>query len=238
MLLRSLLISAMTLSLSLATATSSAMATDHDDAFAEYIKSKGDWMYKIRATSTHPQESETVKPNAIGGEFNVDHEFSGDISLTYFLEDRLAVELSAGYTEHEIKMNDTTQGTLALGEYTTVPVMAFLQYHFDPILEIDMNPYVGAGYGYWFFTDANDGAGASFLDLDSTYVLGAELGADMPLTDRIAVNFNARKYWVDTEITTSGPATNSDFNMDPWVVGLGFSYKFRQKKFEDYHPDR
>lgn len=238
MLSRSFAVLATTLAILGFTLTSSLPAKAADDAFADYIKNKGDWIFKVRATSNHATESETVRPTTIGGEFQVDHEFGTDMSLTYFLEDRLAIEFSAGYTENEIKMTETTLGNIALGEYTTVPIMAFLQYHFDPILEINMNPYVGAGYGYWFFFDANDGAGVNFLDLDSTYAFGAEVGADIPITDRWAINVNARKYWVDTEVITSGPASNSDFNVDPWVIGIGFDYKFRQKTFDDYHPDR
>ena len=205
-----------------------------DDAFSEFIKNKGDWMVRLRAISNNPHESEDVRPRSIGGDFNFDHEFSADASLTYFLEDRLAVEFRTSYTEYEGKLTGSSQGNLTLGEFTAVPAMAFLQYHFDPALEIGIAPYFGAGFGYWFFFDANDGADTTFLDVDSTSAMAVEFGVDVPLTNRWAVNFNATKYWVGTELQTKNPNTNSELDFDPLILGLGFQYKFRQKTFDDY----
>ena len=199
---------------------------NEDDAFTKFIKNQGDWIIRGRATGTYAHEKETFTHGVLKGNFDISHQLSGDFGLTYFLDDRLAVEFLTSYTVHELKLKNTAIGSLNLGEFTIVQMMAYMQYHFDPMGGADISPYVGAGAGYWFLFDENDSVDSTNLDLDRTFATGIEFGADVPITDNIAFNLDAKKYWVDTDVLSRGPNITADLELNPIIVGFGLGYKF------------
>lgn len=176
------------------------------------------------------------------------------LNFVYFIDSNWAVELLAATPfNHDITVN-TGAGSVNLGETKHLPPTLMALYYFDT--NSNFKPYVGAGINYTIFFDdkfnpALQGANspaivsisdgttttpvgapldANDLDLDSSWGLSAQIGADYHIDDHWSVNASVRYIDIDTEATFTavGGAVPGkvSVDVDPIVVSLMVGYTF------------
>lgn len=178
---------------------------------------KGDWLVRIGAGSVGPKSSNSSVVSVDDGASLV---FNG----TYFFSPNVALEvLAAAPFSHDIKL--LADGS-KVGETKHLPPTVSLQYHFDT--QSAFHPYVGAGLNYTlFFSEETTGALAgTSLELDPSFGLAAQIGADFDISDKMFVNFDVRYIDIKTEASVSVVGLNFDVDVDPMVYSLTLGWKF------------
>jgi outer membrane protein len=51
----------------------------------------------------------------------------------------------------------------------------------------------------------------------------AQAGFDIPLGKAVLLNFDAKKIWLDTDVTG---VVSGNMKVDPWVYGVGLGFRF------------
>ena len=105
-------------------------------------------------------------------------------------------------------------------------------YYFDT--NSAFKPYVGLGINYTVFFDedfasAPKSLGLSNLDLDGSFGLSAQIGADYHLDDKWSLNASMRYIDINTEATFDVAGNNigkANIDVDPMVYSLMLGYKF------------
>jgi outer membrane protein len=170
-----------------------------------------DWMFRVRAA--------VVSPDASSGPvtgLDADNSFSPELDLTYFFTKNIAVEAIAATTTHTVSLNGAD-----LGDVSVLPPTVTLQYHFNP--EGSVRPYVGAGVNYTRFYDVELPAG---LDVDrNSWGAALQVGVDFKVGANSYINLDLKKIFLETDVTSSG-AYLTTLELDPWVFGIGYGFRF------------
>jgi outer membrane protein len=193
----------------------------------------GDWQVRLRAITVAPtEEAGDVLPGFPGGSVGVEDAYVPELDFTYFVANNIGVELILATSPHDI----VGEGSLAaLGDVADVmalPPTLTLQYHFNPNGKI--RPYAGVGVNFTVFysADASDSlvnaVGPTSVDLDESFGVAFQLGADFELSERWFLNADVKYIQIDTTATlNSGGAINTvDVDLDPIVAGVGIGYRF------------
>ena len=171
------------------------------------LAEKSDWFIHGRAIQIVPDES----PNS----FDISDEWAPDLSIGYFLSDHVALDLLLSIpTKHDIEID----GAYA-GSFKQIPPTLFAQYHINP--NGTWRPYFGVGINYTAISDEKLG-GARLSD---SLGLAAQAGMDIGLGKNWSLSFDVKKLWIDTTAKLNG-ATVASVDVDPWVFGVGFGYRF------------
>lgn len=151
---------------------------------------------------------------------DVDHKIAPEVDLSWFFTPNFAAELVLTYPQE----HDVTLGSTDLGTVKHLPPTLLLQYHAAPNAKV--RPYVGAGINYTFFTDTDLDAGGTKVELENgSFGPAVQLGVDVPVGDTWSFNVDAKKIWIDTDVTVGG-AHFTHLDIDPLVIGIGFGRKF------------
>lgn len=177
---------------------------------------KGDWLFRFGASSVAPKSNnhEVV---------NVDSATSFTFNAAYMWTSNLSVELLAAYPfEHDINLN--ADGS-RVGTTKHLPPTLSLQYHLVPTNKF--KPYFGIGINYTnFFSERTTGALAGTnLNLDDSWGLAGEVGADLMLNDMWLLNLSVRYIDIDTRARLGGTSIGT-VNIDPWVYSFNAGVKF------------
>ena len=194
---------------------------------AATAQAAGPWFFRLGITHIAPNDDSAQPPAlAAGSKVAVDSDTGLSIAVGKFLTENVAVEvLGALPFEHDIKGAGAiaSLGTVATAKH--LPPTVTLQYHFSP--GAAFSPYAGLGLNYTFFFDIEEKgalAGQS-LDLDSSWGVALQLGADFRLANGWLANVDLR--WIDIDTTASHPVTGTfDVQIDPWVVTVGVGRRF------------
>ncbi len=205
----------------------------------------GDWLFRVGVSTVDPKSDnlDTAVPSE-GGTTPVTIEVDSGTTLTfngtYFFSPNWGLEvLAAAPFNHDIEI----AGIGKIGETDHLPPTFSLQYHFLP--DGAFQPYVGLGLNATiFFSEDVDQAlidtvealnpglevtGAD-LDLDTSFGIAAQVGADYILNENWTINFDVR--WInietDAELTVDpvGTLDLGTVEIDPWVYGINVGYKF------------
>lgn len=189
-------------------------------SFAE----KGDIVVRARVTHIAPDESSHLD-TSIGDKLEVNSNTIPEIDFSYYFTKNIAAELILAVgSRHDVNIGGSGANAGAkLGSINLLPPTLTAQWHFNPDQTID--PYVGAGMSYIRAMDRN-------LNLDTTGItvernmFGPVLqaGADYNLPNKWLVNFDVKKIWFSTDVSTTTKIDNLD--IDPWVVSFGVGKKF------------
>ena len=189
-------------------------------SFAE----KGDIVVRARVTHIAPDESSHLD-SSVGDKLEVDSNTIPEIDFSYYFTKNIAAELILAVgSRHDVNIGGSgTNAGAKLGSINLLPPTLTAQWHFNPDQTID--PYVGAGMSYIRAMDRN-------LNLDTTGItvernmFGPVLqaGADYNLPNKWLVNFDVKKIWFSTDVSTTTKIDNLD--IDPWVVSFGVGKKF------------
>ncbi|WP_439633170.1 OmpW/AlkL family protein [Glycocaulis sp.] len=188
---------------------------------------QGDWMFRLRALHVAPDEGATISP--IGGSVDIGTSVVPELDITYFFTDRIAVELILGATPHDVSAVNTSLGDVDLGDVWLLPPTLTLQYHFNP--EGQLRPYVGAGvnFTHFFNADLPSGSPLTSISYDNSIGFALQAGVDYALSERWFLNFDVKKVWINTDVTIDAGGlgiVNADVDIDPWIVGIGFGWRY------------
>lgn len=189
-------------------------------SFAE----KGDIVVRARVTHVAPDESSHLD-SSIGDRLEVNSNTIPEIDFSYYFTKNIAAELILAVgSRHDVNIGGSGANAGAkLGSINLLPPTLTAQWHFNPDQTID--PYVGAGMSYIRAMDRN-------LNLDTTGITVErnmsgpvlQAGADYNLPNKWLVNFDVKKIWFSTDVSTTTKIDNLD--IDPWVVSFGVGKKF------------
>jgi len=186
----------------------------------------GSILVRARALDVDPQVSSSV--SVVQGSVHASNNVVPEIDGTYFFTPNLSAELIAAVTYHTVKDEGSVAGTLPLGSVRLLPPTLTAQWHFLPQSVID--PYVGAGINYTFFYGVKNSPLPIIQSTHYSDNVGAALqaGADVHVTGNWYFNLDVKKLFLETDVTlgTAIGQVKAKVNLDPWLVGAGFGYRF------------
>lgn len=178
----------------------------------------GDFFTRVGVAKVAPKSDNGSLAN---GALSVDVQDKTDFAFTlgYRFHDKVGVELLAALPfEHDIHLNgDNIASTKHL------PPTLTLQYYPLGGTQSRVQPYVGAGINYTYFSDEELAIGD--LELDDSWGAAGQVGVDLLIDDHWALNAAAWYIDIDTDASVGGAAAGT-VEIDPLVVMAGLSYRF------------
>jgi outer membrane protein len=198
-------------------------ATAMMPAYAAEPFAAGDWFVRGRILGVMPDEKSTI--SAIGGKAHAENTVVPEVDISYFLSNSVSLELIAAITKHDVEARGTTLGTVPLGSAWLLPPTLTLQYH---ATIGSLSPYVGVGLNYTHVFDADPPAAGAVRTISYGDSFGPALqaGVDVWLNDTWTLNVDVKKVWLNTDVKINGGAITADVDLNPWLLGVGFGYKF------------
>jgi outer membrane protein len=144
--------------------------------------------------------------------------------------DELTVELSAGVSPHPVGTSGGDLAGLDGGELWRIPLSAVAQYR--PDLYGPFDPYVGLGLVYNFTSYQMSSAYEEIFakgNFSNDLNIVAQVGLNYTLDERWSANLDLRYMGMKTTGTftdADGATGQSQFSLNPWVIGLGFRYRY------------
>ena len=216
---------------------------------------KGTLKLDVRLTGIIPDEDAPIRVGSgtagilgpvdaqTGLHADVNDSYTPTIGLEYYLTDNISVEAIAGTGYHKITVPgskavlDDTLGLIDMRndnvtKVAHLPPTITAKYHFNT--KGKFSPYVGVGVSYiWFYSE--DSQNGIKVDLDDGAGYAAQLGLDVNTASKWSYNIDVKKIWFETDATVRASLVNgalvedalrSKVTLDPWVVSVGFGYKF------------
>lgn len=195
----------------------------------------GDIVVRARGLAVLPQEKGTVNAAGLGsiGSASIKNDYIPELDVTYFVTPNIGLNLIAGTSRHSVAV-DLNPGAAGLLGTTTVDagkvslLPPTLTATFHPLPNSRINPYVGAGINWTLFYNEKNGPGLANTKYKNAFGWALQAGADIYLTDNLLLNFDVKKVWLDTKMSTYlGPTrVSTSVDINPWLVGVGIGYKF------------
>ncbi len=181
------------------------------------------WMIRVRALAVLPRDAGTIDQIPAAGLAYSDAVVP-ELDITYFFTRNIAAELILGVTRHDI----TGTGALAgvpLGRTWLLPPTLTLQYHFTDFGAF--KPYVGVGVNYTVpFSTRPDGVTLTQLKINDAFGVAAQVGFDYMIDKNWGLNVDVKKLWLNPSWTANNGALTGKTHLDPWLVGVGVTYRF------------
>ncbi len=198
------------------------------------------WMVRARVIAVTPDESGALSVGGarLAGNVDIEEQYVPELDISYFFTDNIAAELILAVTPHDVSaVNVTVPGALTdatvdLGDVWLLPPTLTLQYHFDT--GTAFKPYIGAGVNATFFFNEDEGSVADGIEYDPSFGGALQAGFDYDMDGEPggwAFNADVKKVWINTDVTVDftsalGATVDADVDIDPWIIGLGFGYKY------------
>lgn len=192
--------------------------------FAASAKEAGDLLVRLRGIGVLPDESGTTN---VGGDVDIGNAYVPELDFTYFFTKNIGAELILATARHDVKVKDSAVGNVDLGSVYLLPPTLTLQYHF--LTDERISPYVGAGINYTIFYGVDEPGGGLIrnVDYDNEFGWALQAGLDFVISDRWSFNLDAKKLFLPANVKVNGGAVKSrNADIDPWIVGFGFGYRF------------
>ncbi len=182
------------------------------------VAEEGDWLFRAGWSRVAPKDDNlTLAPGTV---LQVDDDEQFTFDITYMFRKHWGVELLASNEwDHGFYVEDPSGNRVLGGSVEHLPPTLSLQYHFLP--DARFRPYVGAGLNYTIVL----GDEPPPVDLDSSFGLAAQIGADFQLTDRWFINGVVRWIDIDFDAALSGSDLGT-VEVDPWIYGIHVGYRF------------
>ena len=212
-----------------------------NSATAQDTETKSDfkrWQVRLRGVSVQPNES--AKIGVIGGDAEISAAFIPELDFTYFFTKNFAAELILGTSKHDVNTTGSdisavggpTSANVDLGSVRLLPPTLTFQYHFYPLADKNFKPYVGAGLNYTIFYDVDGGNTVKDVEYDNALGYAFQLGIDYMITDKFFINIDAKKLFLNTDVTVdasnlaAGLSIPAEVDIAPWLFGFGVGMKF------------
>jgi outer membrane protein len=194
----------------------------------------GNVMVRVLGTVVDPETDATVKTGGVvipGADADVSTEVIPALTLSYFFNKNLAVELFCCFAKHEIDGKGTIAPLGEIADTWIFPPALTLQYHITGMGA--WKPYVGAGVQYIDFFDTGTGQnrlGATKVTIDDAFGFTLQAGLDISIGNGWSFNADVKKTWLDPEVTWHNTALGvnvvGDADLDPWIFSVGLGYRF------------
>lgn len=169
----------------------------------------------------------------IVADVDIDNSVVPELDLTWFFTPNFAAELILAVTPHDIDGTGVLAGNI--GDAWLLPPTLLAQYHFNPGGK--MKPYLGAGLNYTVFFNEDDsgqllpnaGLTVNSMNLDNNFGFALQAGVDIQVGQNLYLNLDVKKLWLETDATvgtTAGVPVRAKVDIDPWIFGVGFGWKF------------
>ena len=187
----------------------------------------GTWVLRAGVGVVAPDSDNLVlAPDAT---IEVDDGTSLTLMGTYMFSRHWAFDILAAWPfSHDIKLSGTK-----IAETEHLPPTFSMQYHFLP--DSTIQPYVGAGVNYTTFFSTNvtqeltDLTGVTDIDLDDSFGLALQLGADWTFGNRWLLNVDLRWIDIESDLNASDGVDSAELGtvkIDPWVYSINVGYTF------------
>ena len=195
----------------------------------------GDILVRGGLTMVSPDSTKAavLLDGAVSGlEVSVDDNTQLGLTFTYFFDSNWAIEvLAATPFSHDINLHDGTT-TTKLAEVKQLPPTVSALYYFNT--NSAFKPYLGVGLNYTIFfsedfTSTYSDAGFSDLELDGSFGLAAQVGADYHFNDKWHINASARYIGTGTDANFKVAGTikgSASVDVYPMVYSIMVGYKF------------
>jgi outer membrane protein len=180
----------------------------------------GDFLVRVQGTYVNFNDDSAAVGTLPGG-LELDDEFIPTLTLTYFLNRNLAVELFCCFANLEAE--HSSLGHVA--DFWVFPPALTLQYHFDSMG--GFKPYVGAGLQY-IAPFSEDGVGAlagSNVEVDDALGFTLQAGFDLEIGQGWYLNADVKNTWIEHTVSVDGDE-QFDLGIDPWIFSVGVGYRF------------
>jgi outer membrane protein len=179
------------------------------------------WMIRVRALGVLPRDGGTVDgAPALGLAYS--DAIVPELDITYFFTKNIAAELILGVTKHDIFLNP---GATRIGSTWLLPPTVTLQYHFTDFGAF--KPYVGVGVNYTIPFSTTVAGPATALSISNGWGVAAQVGFDYMFNKNWGFNVDVKKLWLDPTYSANiGGAVTGHTHLDPWLVGVGLTYRF------------
>ncbi|MCC7002994.1 MAG: OmpW family protein [Gemmatimonadaceae bacterium] len=190
---------------------------------AAQSSAEGVWMVRVRALSLTPADKSDAIPSLSVPEdaITVSTKIFPEIDILRFFGTHFAAELVLTYPqEHDVELSDTKIGT-----FKHLPPTLLAQYHFIP--DGTFRPYVGAGVNLTLISDVDINVpGVGALDLeDSSIGYAVQLGADIKLRPKQFLNIDVKKVGIGSDVLSAGSKVSA-VKVDPWLISVGYGFRF------------
>jgi outer membrane protein len=169
-----------------------------------------------------------------GGTPTVSNETGGELSLSWFLNPFLSLELGVAGSLHQTGIRGTRPVIESLIGPITLPrrdislgdvgiIAPMLSANLHPLPQSRLSPYVGIGVGYAVFI--SDG---ERIDYRNSIFPLLRAGVDVHLTDQLALNLDVRRLLLSTDVKGAfrGRPVTAEIEVDQWAIGLGMTFRF------------
>jgi len=206
----------------------------------------GDIIFRVGAATVDPSgvdsDTLTLDGTKLGGteidQINTNTQVG--LTLTWMVTNKIALDLLAATPfDHDIKADGLEGlGINKVGDTSHLPPTLSVQYHPMGGSNSKFQPFFGLGVNYTTFFDEDasneleNALGEKYdLDLDDSWGLALQIGADYFVTDNIALNATVWRINIETDATLKGKTTGTKIKADnvdinPWVYMVGVGYKF------------
>jgi outer membrane protein len=189
------------------------------------VEEQSPWQIRVRALYVMPTDGGSVN-GVPGSDLDYSDAIVPELDITYYFTKNWAAELILGVTPHDIDGAGSLAGLGKVGEVWLLPPTLTLQYHFTDFGAF--KPYVGAGINYTIFFDQSATGAATSLDVKDRFGWALQVGFDYMIDQHWGINVDVKKLFLEPnfDIDVSGAALTGQADLNPWIVGLGVTYRF------------
>lgn len=187
-------------------------------------KHAGDFLVGLGAIGVLPTTGGTV--SRIGGTPIASNSASPQLDFTYFLRDRIAINLIAATTEHAVSVRNSALGTVQLGHVWALPPTLTVQYH--PLPAARLSPYVGVGLNTTFFR-ADRGPytlPVTRSRLTTSVGVAVVAGVDYEIRPNWLANFDVKWVQMQPDVSVNRGLIRARADINPFIIGASIRYRF------------
>lgn len=190
------------------------------------LEATGPWSARLRGTYLEMADRSNAF-SALGINFaadsvGVNSKWIPEVDVSYAFSENVSAELVLTVPQTQ---DVTLAGVGRLGSFKHLPPTLLVQYQLSPGAVI--RPYVGAGVNFTLIFDTNLSVAGVPLDLERASLgLAAQAGFDVKLGRGLALNFDAKRAALRSDVSVQGGPRLTTAKLDPWLFSVGLGWRF------------